>query len=374
MKKNIVALAVASAIAAPVAMADAPTVYGQINMSLEQYTGYKSYDAATNTVDSNDGKKGTQVDSRASRIGVKGATDLGSGLKAVYKVEFEVQIDESSTLKNRNQYVGLAGGFGTVLMGRHDTPTKMSQVKDFFNDGPADLKYSSVTSGSSLKGGELRVSDVLAYVSPSFGGVKLAAAAVPSEGAEEKKDGSTEESNLFDTYSVALMYGSKKKGLYLAAGYDSYGRQDYDIQTGNTLPNGNLDASYLRLSAQYAIAGLTVNGMYAQTDIGDIYNAGSEVDVNLDSTTWMLGAAYKIGNFTPKAKYSVSSYDKKSDAEAALTNGGDITDKTLIAVGVDYALGKKTTAYAEYVNIDGSDWGVKKTEQTSVAVGLKHKF
>ncbi|MDX1353157.1 MAG: porin, partial [Thiomicrorhabdus sp.] len=124
MKKNIIALAVASAIAAPVAMADAPVVYGQINVAIDSVKD-----------------EGMRTTDRDSRLGVKGSEDLGNGLKAIYKMEFGVSIDDDAnkgTLTNRNQYVGLSGGFGTILMGRHDTPTKMIQAKDLFNDGHAD--------------------------------------------------------------------------------------------------------------------------------------------------------------------------------------------------------------------------------------------
>ncbi|MDA3806478.1 MAG: porin [Thiomicrorhabdus sp.] len=356
MKKNIIALAIASAIAAPVAFADAPTVYGQANVSIDSIN---VEDATGSTVDA---KSGTQVNSRASRIGVKGSEDLGNGLKAIYKMEFGVDVDgPTSGLSNRNQYVGLAGGFGTVLMGRHDTPTKMSQVTDFFNDSAADLKQSSLTSDSSLKGGEIRASNVVAYVSPSFGGVKIAAAAVASEGAKVDDAGNVEKSGLADTYSVAAMYGSTKSGLYLAAAYDSYGQQFYTAHDGESAVNIK-DANYTRFSAQYATGGLVVNGMYAMTDLGKT----SEASLNdWDSDTMLIGAAYTMGKLTPKVKYSVSSYD---------ANFAGISDKELIAVGLDYALGKKTTGYVEYVDIQNSDMGIDDTLENTMSVGLLHKF
>jgi predicted porin len=92
MKKNIIALAIASAVAAPVAFADAPTVYGKVNMAIDS----TDVEAANSTVDAD---SGTQVNSRASRVGIKGSEDLGNGLKAIYKLEFEVQIDKADTLK-----------------------------------------------------------------------------------------------------------------------------------------------------------------------------------------------------------------------------------------------------------------------------------
>ncbi len=354
MKKNIVALAVASAIAAPVAMADAPTVYGQINMAIDQMS------VKDTNGDKDKANSGTQVNSRASRIGLKGATDLGNGLKAVYKAEFEVQIDESSTLKNRNQYVGLAGGFGTVLMGRHDTPLKMSQAKDFFNDSPVgDIGKMAGGLGMLGKGGENRVSNVLAYVSPSFGGVKLVGALVP------KEDGgnSDKESSLTDLMSFAVMYGSKKKGLYLAAATDMASKSFNGTATGQ---DGE-SAQNVRVVAQYAVAGLIANAMYQD------FSGKALDDSSKKGSTISVGVGYKIGNFMPKAQVFMVDRSEK------MANGDDYKDSTNYALGLDYSLGKKTTAYVEYVmleneDINAKDYGYKDAETSAFSIGLKHKF
>jgi len=312
MKKNLIALAVASAIAAPVAMADAPVVYGQLNLNI-----------------ANLDNAGTTVNSTASRLGIKGSEDLGNGLKAVYKVEFGVDgvADGSSTLSNRNQYLGLAGGFGTVLMGRHDTPLKMSQPSDLFPDGAADLDNKNMNSGIDLA--DDRAEDVLAYVSPSFSGVKLVAAAVMGEDTE-----SVANSGDFDTdndaLSAAIMYGSTKQGLYLAAAMtDNFQSENDDT----------------RFSAQYKTGGLTVNGMYH--------------DAKEVGTVTAFQAGYKIGKFMPKVKVSMA--DPEATGEKSTTN---------MAIGLNYSLGKKTTAYiyavdADKNNDDGSD---------SSYIGMVHKF
>jgi predicted porin len=366
MKKNIVALAVASAIAAPVAMADAPTVYGQINMALEQMSS-KDVNGDKVKADS-----GTQVNSRASRIGVKGSNDLGNGLKAVYKVEFEVQIDKSSELKNRNQYVGLAGGFGTVLMGRHDTPLKMIQAKDLFNDaGLSDNKPISGGLGALGAGGEVRASNVLAYVSPSFGGVKLMAAFIPKEDGSQygglQNNTNTDadsESSLSDAMSFAAMYGSKKKGLYLAAAYNTWDKQanlgNYNPVT-KTGQEGSVDE--LRITAQYTIAGLIANAMYQDFSGKGLKNSTQK------GTNIQANVGYKIGNFMPKVKVSMVDRDKNAA-------GDKYKDSTNYAVGLNYSLGKKTTAYVEYAALENTAGTVTKdkSEDTAFSIGMVHKF
>jgi predicted porin len=58
---------------------------------------------------------------RASRIGVKGSEDLGNGLKAIYQVEFGINLNDTNnnvlsnadSITYRNTFVGLAGDWGT---------------------------------------------------------------------------------------------------------------------------------------------------------------------------------------------------------------------------------------------------------------------
>jgi len=290
MKKNMIALAVAAAFAAPVAMADAPVVYGKLNLNINATEG-----------------KDASVNSTASRLGIKGSEDLGNGLKAVYKLEFALN-DVADTsgkpaLTARNQYLGLAGGFGTVLMGRHDTPLKMSQPSDLFNDGAAD-SFKSHMAGT-VTTGETRATDVLAIVSPSFSGVKVMAAKVV---------GGT--SANADANSFAITYGSKKKGLYLAA--------------AKTTATG---VDLTRLSAQYKANGLTVNVMNQNDDTNDYT---------------VVQAAYKMGKFMPKVKYSTGN------------------DNAATAIGVNYSLGKKTVAYVYGVSSDNA--------ADATIVGMAHSF
>ncbi|MBN2646364.1 MAG: porin [Thiotrichales bacterium] len=331
MKKNLIALAIASAVAAPVVMADAPTLYGQINVAVDSVNGEAGFMDGTGTTD------------RDSRLGIKGSEDLGNGLKAVYHMEFGIKVgDALGTISGRNAAVGLSGGFGTVLLGRWDSPLKMSQPKDLFGDSTyADIGKDTMSGNLGLNGdgGESRFDNVVAYVSPSFAGIKLIAAGVASE-----KGGTTADSSVTDAYSVALTYGSAKKGLYLAAAMD---------QAGDEFAGANNEWQHIRFSAQYAAAGLVVNGIYQEFD-ADIANAreGSNIQVS---------AGYKIGKLMPKVKYSMVDFDDARD------------DGSAYGLGLDYALGKKTTGYIEYVGSDKEMTG-SADDLTALSVGMVHKF
>jgi len=107
--KHAIALAVLSA-ASMTSMAATVDVYGKANLSVQ-------------SSDEGEGSF-TEVKSNASRIGLKGTHDLGNGLEVVYKAEFQVDMDGDSdkgdSITDRNQYVGLRGAFGEVLIGKND--------------------------------------------------------------------------------------------------------------------------------------------------------------------------------------------------------------------------------------------------------------
>lgn len=351
MKKNILAIAIASAVAAPVAMADAPTVYGQINVAID-------------SVDVDKGSSGMDVVSRNSRLGFKGSEDLGNGLKAIY--QYEVQMDPVNTAgdwRMRNSFVGLGGGFGTVVMGRHDTPLRMIQPKDGFADSAYAGNNTSKFNGN-LKG-EDRLDEVVAYMSPDFNGIKFMAAVTGQNSLvgvdETTAAGEVEEQAITNAMSAALTYGSKKSGIYAAVAMVTGDKQDGAEADASATPPTTVASekdfnNRTRATVQYNEGGLLASFMYnAEADAG---------------TSMTLGAAYKMGQLTPRAKVSMVSFDDKGLGLAA-TDEDSVTN---MAAGVDYHLGKKTRVYAEYAALgDGWDRG-KKTATTVMSVGLFHKF
>jgi predicted porin len=64
-----------------------------------------------------------------SRLGFKGEEALGNGLKAIFTLEYGAEHRQQlrrratgGSLNARQQFVGLAGGFGTVALGRQYSP------------------------------------------------------------------------------------------------------------------------------------------------------------------------------------------------------------------------------------------------------------
>lgn len=116
-KLFVVQIILGTAISASAWAQSSVTLYGIVDQSI-RYT--------TNANASNDGS--VQMTNGAitnSRWGLKGAEDLGGGLKAIFQLEsgFEPESGQldGSALFNRYAYVGLSSNYGTVKLGRQAT-------------------------------------------------------------------------------------------------------------------------------------------------------------------------------------------------------------------------------------------------------------
>jgi predicted porin len=281
------------------------------------------YGKANLTVQSSDDGDGsfTEVKSNASRIGFKGGQDLGNDLEVIFKAEFQVDLDGDSakgdSITDRNQYVGLKGNFGTVLLGKNDTVLKQSQGKvDLFSDLNGDIK--------SLWKGENRMSDTITYISPKFNGLQLGVTYITEDevGAE-------------DATSIALFYGDKalkKSKFYAAIAVDS------EVNGYDTT----------RLTVQGKLAGFTLGAIaHTQEKVSD----GSEVD------GFLFSAKYGFDKVTVKAQLQTADYES-----------GD--DRSGMTFGADYKLAKNTKLFAFYSTFDMDS----EADQDYLSVGLEYKF
>src|SRR5437773_10427511 len=122
LQRKLLAAAVASACALPAAaLAQVPSwiqIYGRANVSYERITTENSSNTAALPAGQPDQSNWDLVDN-SSRIGIRGNKDLGGGLTGLFQVESRVRLDSGGDLlSTRDSYAGLAGGFGTVRLGR----------------------------------------------------------------------------------------------------------------------------------------------------------------------------------------------------------------------------------------------------------------
>ena len=322
MKKLFLSAAIASTLGfASQGFATGPIdgdIYGKINVSI---------------VNADNGTDDTyKLNSNASRLGVKGKTEIADGLYAVYKAEFEMCVDDGDckgqTFTQRNIMGGIKGSFGTVWAGKHDTPTKLAQNKiDLFNDLEGDIK--------STFEGENRVSNIVAYTSPTMNGFSTTVAMIPGEGADVDGDGK-DDTGLTDGMSYSVSY--TMDNLYVAIAGD----QDVDSQ------------DLIRLVAQYKMDALKVGVMYQQND---------DNLVTKDESGFFVSAAYQLDEKTTlKAQYGSIEDDADGDEEETLSLGGD------------YKLAKSTKVYVFYTDNTDSSVGKEDKEESTFGLGMEHKF
>ena len=353
MNKKLIALALA---ALPVAhaMADV-TIYGTIEADVESNktyaNGVKDVNGKPKTV--------TRVDDTGSLIGFKGNEDLGNGLKAIWQVEQGLSIDgttvnASNTFATRDSFVGLQGAFGKVRIGKLSTflnsDAGAPDAWIYGNKGVNGQSYSSI---NVLDG---RVNNAIRYDIPEFV-AGLSGAVV--YGVDESNA-----TNKQNTFSFGTTYTNS--GYFGTFGYQRY----------NNNFDGNKAGNYWRLEAGY-----NANNILAAAYFGKS-NLSTSTDSTLSSFTALTGdlkkkeagltLGYTIGAITPRFSYG--------RVWGASVEGTDVKGHlNQYVLGADYALSKRTTAYASYgyvqnAFISNAATGEKYANEHTVAVGVQHKF
>lgn len=319
MKKSLIALAVAGAFAAPAFAATSNVdIGGYMNFSVD----YLDSDNAANG-----GNVG--VSSNASNIYFKGSEDLGGGLKAIWQVQTyfsaggtgnnDTASGGADGVGSGNTFVGLAGGFGTVIVGKNESPFKLlSRKVDLFGNQIGDSRNLTAAGGF-----DLRPNNQIAYTTPDMSGLTGAVSYFSNLDAGPALD------NSVDGWAVAANYANGP--LMLGLGYQ---------KTNNSNGGAAEDSTAWRLNAGYMIGDLKLVGFYQNaSDILGVSGA--------DRDTWGLGAGYKMGNITLKGQYYSA-----DDLDNAANTGADMW-----ALGVDYSLSKRTTLQFAYAETDNDNAG-----------------
>ena len=364
MKKLLLAAAVTT-LSLSAAQA-APTLYGKLNVSVD------SYDNGKDTV--------TELNSNASRLGVKGEEKLTEQLSAVYQAEWEVDVDGGDDVfKKRNIFAGLKwANLGTLKAGIMDTPFKDAGTgyRDVFNDyAHADIKE--------MMYGEERVENVIGIETDPklLGGLVFALQTQQGESTSDTTkyvDGKRD--SLGDGLSTSLSYANKDIGFegVIAGNFKSVG--DFAA-----VGISNAPADAIRVGGSFDLGkigapGLSVGAMWQTAEISDYSNikpftvtpayAG---DYNkVEENAWLISATYKLANtpWTLKAQY------QQADTDYAVL-GGASGDSSVDqwGIGADYKLNSQTKLFANAVQREWDNSPKKGNADESVyGLGMEIKF
>ncbi len=354
MKKSILALAVAGALAIPFAAQADTILYGSARVSVDYNDELNLLSAPPIDSDGN-----WDVVNNSSRLGVVGSEDLGGGLSAVYRYEFGVDVTEGGNWdSNRPKYVGLKGGFGTLTIGTQDTPYyNVAGITDIFNSGKTFLSTQWLGGGLSLSsnrsqadGDLVRLSNSVYYSTPDFNGFSGEAMLVmngPSFGTSNLilTPFSPNVSNDVDLWNLAVKYsnGPFFAGVsYIKLDGKSNLPLDPDTLPGYTF---DLDLSNWVLGLGYNSGPFSAGFIYEQ---GSLYflnlltgikdPAGAQVFPGDDATNWYLTGQYVFGNNTVRAAYG--QLDTGVDGDDKIDN---------YIVGYQYNFSKRTSVWVEYI-------------------------
>jgi predicted porin len=360
-KKLLASAVIAAVVASPAAFAES-TVYGKMHTSI---------DAA----DYDNGRDNVEVNNRSSRLGFKGSEDLGNGLKAIYQIEFGIRSDGGqeqdagdghTTL--RNTFVGLAGDFGTFVVGRHDTPMKMA----FYATGNERLGDSAIdlNPGRNNPIGvfqEFRANNAIAYVSPNFSGFTVAAAMIPGEQSGNQTRVGTGATSLIqdndldgvaDHYSFGLMY--KGNGLKVGAGYELLADQPTATLRTGAARDAADDVKTMQVGASYTMNNFSFGGQYQDSE-----NYLWVEDA--DYTAWALTGKATFGNNAISLVYTTSELQPDGPNNDVETDGW--------GVAAEHNFSKRTKVYAAYamnsVDADDSD---DEIDSDTFSLGMIHNF
>lgn len=359
MKKSLLALAVLAAVTGAASAQTNVTIYGVADAGIR----YRDNDGAANS-------KTWGVDSglqSGSRIGFRGTEDLGGGLSAIFTLENGFSIDDGSLgqssaasssspaqtrLFGRQAFVGLAGSWGAVKLGRQYAPIRVAleSVDPFGLGGAGNAANVFNVHGE-------RTDNTLNYSSAKIGGF----------------------SGQF-AYSFGEVAGDTSTGRHLgvSGGYANgplnviaaYHKQNLvNGGTATTFPSTPAgDAKTALLGAAYDFGVAKLHAAYSRSEQENAAGVKS-----FDRDDLLIGVSAPVGAGTVLA-----SYIRRSDDVAG--TGGASRDANQIALGYLHNLSKRTNLYTMYArtrndagaSLNGA--AAAGADPSTFMVGVRHRF
>ncbi|MDH5649597.1 MAG: porin [Gammaproteobacteria bacterium] len=348
MNKKLLTVAVSAAIFAVPMMAQAETAfYGNLQYELASVD-----DGATSIM--------TNADNKRGRLGVKADEDLGNGLKAVAKFEWQVDTTDASIPSGtRESWVGLSGNFGTVSAGSVQSPYKYYGGMSYDAFGTTLLE---ARSNGGLSGKD---TDMGTTAGGAFGHHGFIHNAISYKG-------------TFDAIEVWVVTSLDEAGINTAGvGGDDKG-SDGDLAAGIKFSQDNFEvfAAMANDDNGADIGGAQVTDSYSATKFGGMFKMGdTKIFAQMESTTAepTSGAPdYETDIIFVGVNHTIG----KNTLVAQLGQADDDSANTLdyMALGVIHKFSKKTRAFVGYGTSSDDDAGPNFRDDTVIDLGLRVDF
>jgi predicted porin len=389
-RKSLLAIAALAAFAASAAPAQAQssvTLYGLIDAGISYANHSTAGTGSSKIFKYDDGV------SQGSRWGLRGAEDLGGGLKAIFTLESGFNsgngtLGQGGAEFGRQAYVGISkSDVGSVTLGR-----QYSFSTDYLG-GSYSIGGQTVAGNYAYHINDVdqltssRINNSIKFSSANFYGVTIGGmygfsnAAGAFSGSPTTTTAGVTTQGSSRAYSFGLNYASGPFSIgaaYTDIHFPGSATPAFSTSIANVATGGSKDLRTFGIGANYKIAAATLFALWTNTRFEAISGATSKFNA------YEAGAKYA---FTPAVTAGLGyTYMKLTDAAQGKWQQVDAS--------VDYALSKRTDVYVLgiYQHASGSNNGVDvqaqigsstsyfgtsgrgTNDQIAARVGIRHKF
>lgn len=396
MNKKLMVTAVAAALAAPglaCAQASNVQVYGRLNLGLDSY---QATGASTPGTNGGGLASRTRIFDAGSRLGFRGAEELGGGMRAIFLIESGANIDtggggagqsaqagsntHTGFLASRLAHVGLDGSMGTLTFGRSNVwwgNGVQEQTGTNYINSAVPFFFGFFGGGMAVNVN--RQSNTVQYTSPKWNGFQGQVSWSPNsqEGVQVTSSGVA---GAADAKGRLWAMTVQWEGGPFGIGYDwvnnrSNGTYLASYGLNNAVVGENI-AHKFRASWTYMPGGM-VSFLWVQSQVKNggvspLNNnaAGSAVQLaagsngTLKQSGWGLNWEHAFGNIQALAQYArtgnISGCSNTEIGAFALADGNATTSNcanttsTTYVLGLRYNLSRRTGAYVSYSAVRNS--------------------
>jgi predicted porin len=413
MKKSALALAVGAAFAAP-AMAQTTSstvqIYGKVYPQLGYYKSSGATEVGgvtgniapqvTSAATVNNDKGRANVDVSNSYLGFRGEEKLGGSLSTIWQLEQALNFDVGDQFwANRNSFVGLRGGFGTIKLGNMDTIYKEfgDQFSMFGISSGNFVSHSNTLSSNGVGTSRLarfheRAPNSVQYLSPEFSDFQIGIQYSPDE---IKGNPTPVTTTGLDRqwWSYGVKYEAER---FYASVHQEYRKDMFggsSTATGVTNLTGGSPTTgsehskdtATRLSVAFKITpNHRITGDIARLEYKESGQAAAGRFEKLEKTNFAVGWEARWGG----PWRTGISYVKVNDGSCSLSGGvacsTSATDGNQVNLGAAYDFSKRTFIYAIAAKLTAGEsaqfdnWAggtpARGADNTQFAIGMSTSF
>jgi general bacterial porin, GBP family len=378
MKKNLMAVALLGVLASAAHAQSSVTLYGLIdvgitytNSQLTSHGGHSNWQETSGAVD-------------GSRWGLRGAEDLGGGLKAIFTLENGFNVNNGTLGQGgrefgRQAFVGLSSiDYGSVTLGR-----QYDSMVDYV--GPLALTgtqyggthFAHPFNNDNLNNNSFSINNSIKYQSVNYAGFRFGGLYGFSNAAGAFANNRA--------YSVGMSYSWGP--LNLAAGYLHLNNGATSQAAANFNSNGAVTDGQTLVAARQQTWGAGANYAFGPAIVGFVYT-----QTNL-TQLFQTGLSTHIQNFEGNIRYNLTSALNVAGAYTYSRAGGNAGSGSphwnQVGLQTDYNLSKRTDVYLQSVYqsvstsrntvlgvafINGLSAPSSTNNQVEVTAGLRHRF